>query len=147
MPQAAAANASRIVRAVRGLPKHTRRTRCGCNEVDPAVLRPVARRVRVDEAQLLRRRRAERHLADGHPGRCTIRVVAERARPTACASSSLICPKCTGVRRVLAEIHDPASIAWVLGAMRLSSAVPEQVGCPAPPAGEEFGSDSECVAD
>ncbi|MFN8877320.1 MAG: hypothetical protein ACK5Z1_09105 [Gemmatimonadota bacterium] len=48
----------------------------------------------------------------------------------------LVCPKCSGVRRVLAAIHDPASIARVLGAMGLSSAVPEQAGCRAPPAGE-----------
>ena len=60
---------------------------------------------------------------------------------------ALVCPKCSGVRRVLAAIHDPASIARVLGAMGLSAAVPEQAGCRAPPAGEEFGSDSECVAE
>ena len=59
----------------------------------------------------------------------------------------LVCPKCSGIRRVLAAIHDPASIARVLGAMGLSSAVPEQAGCRAPPAGAEFGSDSECVAE
>jgi hypothetical protein len=59
----------------------------------------------------------------------------------------LVCPKCSGVRRVLAAIHDPASIARVLGAMGLSAAVPEQAGCRAPPAGEEFGSDSECAAE
>jgi mono/diheme cytochrome c family protein len=48
----------------------------------------------------------------------------------------LVCPKCCGVRRVLAAIHDPASIARVLGAMGLSSAVPEQAGCRSPPAWE-----------
>jgi Putative transposase len=59
----------------------------------------------------------------------------------------LVCPKCSGLRRVLAAIHDPASIARVLGSMGLPLAVPEQAGCRAPPAGEEFGSDSECVAE
>jgi hypothetical protein len=54
----------------------------------------------------------------------------------------LVCPKCSGVRRVLAAIHDPASLARVPIAMGLPSAVPEQAGCRAPPAGEEFGSDS-----
>jgi len=46
----------------------------------------------------------------------------------------LVCPKCAGVRRVLAAIHDPGSIARVLLAMGLSSAVPEQAGCRSPPA-------------
>ncbi len=46
----------------------------------------------------------------------------------------LVCPKCRGIRQVLAANHDPASIARVLGAMGLSSAVPEQAGCRAPPA-------------
>jgi hypothetical protein len=50
----------------------------------------------------------------------------------------LVCPKCSGVRRVLAAIHDPASIARVLGSMGLSAAVPEQAGCRAPPAGGGF---------
>jgi hypothetical protein len=54
----------------------------------------------------------------------------------------LVCPKCSGVRRVLAAIHDPASLARVQIAMGLPSAVPEQAGCRAPPAGEECGSDS-----
>jgi hypothetical protein len=39
-----------------------------------------------------------------------------------------------GIRRVLAAIHDPASIARVLGVMGLSVEVPEQAGCRAPPA-------------
>ncbi|MFN7588083.1 MAG: hypothetical protein ACK5UQ_06195 [Planctomycetota bacterium] len=47
----------------------------------------------------------------------------------------LVCPKCAGVRRVLAAIHAPGSIARVLVAMGLSSAVPEQAGCRSPPAG------------
>jgi hypothetical protein len=60
---------------------------------------------------------------------------------------ALVCPKCSGVRRVLAAIHDPASIARVLGAMGLSSAVPEQAGCRAPPAGEEVDDVDEGVAE
>jgi hypothetical protein len=48
---------------------------------------------------------------------------------------------------VLAAIHDPASIVRVLGAMGLSAAVLEQAGCRAPPAVDEFGSASECVAE
>ena len=47
----------------------------------------------------------------------------------------LVCPKCCGVRRVLAAILDPASIVQLLLAMGLSSAVPEQAGCRSPPAG------------
>jgi hypothetical protein len=35
----------------------------------------------------------------------------------------LVCPKCSGTRRVLAAIHDPGSIARVLGAMGLSAAL------------------------
>jgi hypothetical protein len=37
---------------------------------------------------------------------------------------------------MLAAIHDPASIAGVPAAVVLSWAVPEQVGCRAPPAGD-----------
>jgi hypothetical protein len=59
----------------------------------------------------------------------------------------LVCPNCSGVRRVLAASHDPASIARVLGAMGLSSAVPEQAGCRAPPAVEEFADVGEGTAD
>ncbi|MFN9977136.1 MAG: transposase, partial [Phycisphaerae bacterium] len=59
----------------------------------------------------------------------------------------LVCPKCSGIRRVLAAIHDPASIARVLGAMGLSAAVPEQAGCRAPPAGEEFDAAGEGAAE
>ena len=59
----------------------------------------------------------------------------------------LVCPKCSGVRRVMAAIHDPGAIARVLEAMGLSSAVPERAGCRAPLVGEEFGSDSGCVAE
>ena len=49
----------------------------------------------------------------------------------------LVCPKCSGVRRVLAAIHEPGSIARVLGAMGLASAVTEQAGCRSPPAAGE----------
>ncbi len=59
----------------------------------------------------------------------------------------LVCPRCSGVRRVLAAIHDPASIARVLGAMGLSSAVPEQAGCRAPPAGEGVADIGEGTAE
>jgi hypothetical protein len=58
-----------------------------------------------------------------------------------------VCPKCSGIRRVLAAISDPESIARVLEAMGLSAAVSEQAACRAPSAVEEFGSDSECVAE
>ena len=47
----------------------------------------------------------------------------------------LVCPKCSGVRRLLAAIHDPASIAQVLLAMGLASSALEQAGCRSPPAG------------
>jgi hypothetical protein len=59
----------------------------------------------------------------------------------------LVCPRCSGVRRVLAAIHDPASIARVLGAMGLSSAVPEQAGCRAPPVGDGVDDVGEGVAE
>lgn len=59
----------------------------------------------------------------------------------------LVCPRCSGVRRVLAAIHDPASIARVLGAMGLSAAVPEQAGCRAPPAGEGVADIGEGTAE
>ena len=59
----------------------------------------------------------------------------------------LVCPKCSGIRRVLAAIHDPASIARVLGSMGLSAAVPEQAGCRAPPAGEGFDGVGEGTAE
>jgi hypothetical protein len=47
----------------------------------------------------------------------------------------LVCPKCSGVRRALAAIHEPGAIALVLMAMGLSSAVPELAGCRSPAAG------------
>jgi len=47
----------------------------------------------------------------------------------------LVCPKCSGIRRVLAAIHDPASIARVLGAMGLPLAVTELAASRAPPGG------------
>jgi hypothetical protein len=58
----------------------------------------------------------------------------------------LVCPKCSGMRRVLAAIHDPASIARVLSAMGLSVEVPEQAGSRAPPLGEAGSADREGVA-
>jgi len=45
----------------------------------------------------------------------------------------LVCPECSRIRRVLAAIHDPASIARVLGAMGLSVGVPELAASRAPP--------------
>jgi hypothetical protein len=59
----------------------------------------------------------------------------------------LVCPKCSGVRRVLAAIHDPASLARVLLAMGLPSAAPEQAGCRAPPAGYRLDAAADYVAD
>jgi hypothetical protein len=59
----------------------------------------------------------------------------------------LVCPKCSGIRRVLAAIHDPASIARVLGSIGLSLAVPEQAACRAPPAGGGFGDVGAGVAE
>ena len=47
----------------------------------------------------------------------------------------LVCPQCSGVRRVLKAIHNPASIARVLLAMGLASSAPGQAGSRAPPAG------------
>ena len=55
----------------------------------------------------------------------------------------LACPNCSGMRRVLAAIHDPASIVRVLGAMGLSPEVPELAACRTPPVGEAFGGDRE----
>jgi hypothetical protein len=45
----------------------------------------------------------------------------------------LVCPKCSGICRVLAAIHDPGSIARVLGAMGLSAGAPELAASRAPP--------------
>ena len=45
----------------------------------------------------------------------------------------LVCARCGGRRRVLAAIHDPDSIARVLGAMGLDSAVPELLPPRGPP--------------
>ena len=49
----------------------------------------------------------------------------------------LRCP-CGGLRRVLAAIHDPASIRKVLGAMGLSSDVPVVAAARGPPAESEW---------
>jgi hypothetical protein len=59
----------------------------------------------------------------------------------------LVCPKCSGVRRVLAAIHDQASIARVLLAMGLPSAAPEQAGCRAPPGAGGLGEVDEGAAE
>jgi hypothetical protein len=59
----------------------------------------------------------------------------------------LVCPKCSGLRRVLAAIQDPASIARVLGSMGLPLAVPEQAACRAPPAGGGFDDAGEGTAE
>ena len=41
----------------------------------------------------------------------------------------LVCPRCGGVRRLLAAIHDPESIRRVLGSMGLVAEVPV-LACP-----------------
>ena len=54
----------------------------------------------------------------------------------------LVCPRCSGIRRVLAAIHDPDAARRVLGALGLSAAVPALPACRAPPgrgAGGEGG--------
>ena len=53
----------------------------------------------------------------------------------------LLCPHCSGTRRVLAAIHDPDSARKVLGALGLSAAVPELAACRAPP-GDVAGRDA-----
>jgi len=53
----------------------------------------------------------------------------------------------SGIRRVLAAIHDPASIARVLGSMGMPLAVPEQAVCRAPPAGNGFDDIGEGTAE
>jgi hypothetical protein len=67
--------------------------------------------------------------------------------PRAIGIEVLVCPKCSGIRRLLAAIHDPASIARVLGAMWLSSVVLELAGCRAPPAGGGVADVDEVVAE
>lgn len=49
----------------------------------------------------------------------------------------LTCPRCGGVRRLLAAIQDPDSIERVLRAMGLSFEVPELAPARAPPGGEQ----------
>ena len=51
----------------------------------------------------------------------------------------LLCPHCSGTRRVLAAIHDPDSVRKVLGALGLSADVPELAACRAPPGGGAGG--------
>jgi hypothetical protein len=53
----------------------------------------------------------------------------------------LLCPHCSGTRRVLAAIHDPDSVRKVLGSLGLSAEVPELAACRAPP-GDEGGGDA-----
>ena len=48
----------------------------------------------------------------------------------------LTCPRCGGVRRLLAAIHEPLSIEKVLGAMKLPFHAPELAPARAPPAEE-----------
>ena len=50
----------------------------------------------------------------------------------------LVCPGCGGRRKVLAAIHDPDSIARVLGALGLGSEVPELAPARGPPGEEEW---------
>jgi hypothetical protein len=45
----------------------------------------------------------------------------------------LVCDRCGGTRRLLAAIHDPASIRKVLGAMGLSAEVPVLASARSPP--------------
>ena len=51
----------------------------------------------------------------------------------------LVCRWCGGRRKLLAAIHDPASIARVLGAMGLCSEVPELAPARGPPGGGWWG--------
>jgi hypothetical protein len=51
----------------------------------------------------------------------------------------LLCPHCSGTRRVLAAIHDPESVRKVLGSLGLSAEVPELAACRAPPGGGAGG--------
>ena len=50
----------------------------------------------------------------------------------------LVCQHCGGTRRLLAAIHDPASIRRVLGAMGLSPEVPVLCPARAPPRQQEL---------
>ena len=51
----------------------------------------------------------------------------------------LLCPHCSGTRRVLAAIHDPDAVRKVLGSLGLSAEVPELAACRAPPGGGAGG--------
>ena len=42
----------------------------------------------------------------------------------------MLCPLCSGTRRVLVAIHDPDSVRKVQGALGLSAAVPELAHVP-----------------
>ena len=50
----------------------------------------------------------------------------------------LLCPGCGGRRKVLAAIHDPDSIRRVLGALGISSEVPELAPVRGPPGGGDL---------
>ena len=50
----------------------------------------------------------------------------------------LVCPRCGGTRRLLAAIHDPASIRKVLEAIGLSADVPVMAAARAPPRQSEL---------
>ena len=114
----------------------------GEGEVPESVEVAVGKAVENVAVAALRRQQAERRvrarLRVPHGGgrrrggrrRCSWAELLQRAF----GIEVLVCPKCSGVRRVLAAIHDPASIVRVLGAMGLASAVTEQAGCRSPPA-------------
>ena len=51
----------------------------------------------------------------------------------------LLCPPCSGSRRVQAAIHDPDSVRKEFGALGLSAAVPELAHVPRAGGGGAFG--------
>ncbi|MFO0312357.1 MAG: hypothetical protein ACK52I_03185 [Pseudomonadota bacterium] len=57
----------------------------------------------------------------------------------------LVCPQCADLRRVLAAIHDPATIARVLGVLGLTGAGSDPSGCQAPPAAQGEAADKMCT--
>jgi hypothetical protein len=59
----------------------------------------------------------------------------------------MVCPKCAGLRRVLAAIRDPAAIARVLAALGLTAAGADPAGCRAPPAAEGDAADEGDAAE
>ena len=117
----------------------------GGGEGEHAAAVAVAGAVEQVEAAGLRRQQAERRLrarlrvphgGGGRRGgrrRYSWAELLERAF----GIQVLVCPKCSGIRRVLAAIHDPASIARVLGAMGLSAGASELAASRAPPGRDE----------